>query len=109
MDQARRIAQKMAGVILAHYPNLDKEVVGEGWPLGLPDEAYEGFKAEATPLAKRMVTNTADELGLLDNPTSGAGPGDGARDAPLLQHGLLDSATDRAGPGDRAGDTPAQE
>ena len=32
MDQSRRVAQKMVGVVLAHYPNLDKEVVGEGWP-----------------------------------------------------------------------------
>jgi hypothetical protein len=109
MDQSRRVAQKVLGVVVAHYPNLDKEVVGEGWPPGLPDEVYEGSEAEAAPFAERMVTNAADELGLFDDPAGGTGPGDGAGDAALRERGLLDSAAGGTSPRGGAEGTPAQE
>jgi len=109
MVQSGRVAQQMVGVILAHYPNLDKEVVGEGWPPGLADEAYERFEAEAAPLAERMVANAVGELGLLDDPAGGASPGDGAGDASLLAHGLLIGAAEETRAGGRAEGPPVQE
>jgi hypothetical protein len=102
MEQSGRVAQQMVGVILAHYPNLDKEVVGEGWPPGLADEDYGRFEAEAAPLAERMVTNAAGELGLLDDPAGG-----GSGDEPPQAHGLLIEGAGDTGADGGAEDPPA--
>jgi len=71
MEQARRITQKVMGIVFAHYPSFDGEAVGAGWPLDLPDAACDAAEARAADLAEKMTTLAAEELGIIEAPEEG--------------------------------------
>ena len=73
MEQARRITQKVMGIVLAHYPSFDGETVSAGWPLDLPDEECDAAEARATDFADKMTTLAAEELGIVED-AAGGGP-----------------------------------
>jgi hypothetical protein len=68
MEQARRITQKVMGIVFAHYPNFDGETVGAGWPLELPDADCDAAEARAADVADKLTTLAAEELGIEEAP-----------------------------------------
>ena len=72
MEQVRRIARKMMGIVLAHYPSFDGETVSAGWPLDLLDEECDAAKARATDLAEKMTTLAAEELRIIEDAAGGS-------------------------------------
>jgi DNA repair exonuclease SbcCD ATPase subunit len=68
MERARRITQKIMGIILAHYPTFDGETVSAGWPLDLPDADCDAAEARAADLADKLTTLAAEELGIVEAP-----------------------------------------
>ena len=65
-EQARRITQKVMGIVFTHYPGFDGEAVGAGWLLDLPDADCDAAEARAADLAERLTTLAAEELGIVE-------------------------------------------
>jgi hypothetical protein len=66
MERARRIAQKIVGLILAHYPTFDGDIVSTGWPAEVPDEECDAAEARAADWADKLTTLAAAELGFAE-------------------------------------------
>jgi hypothetical protein len=64
MARAQRITQRVLGIIVAHYPNLDRKAIREGWPEELSDEHCDVAEAKVARLSCRVTFDAAEELGL---------------------------------------------
>jgi chromosome segregation ATPase len=65
-EQAKQVVQKAAAVVLAHFPTMEVEVVGQGWPkIDDPaklEEAIDAAEAKVGPLATGLFDLAVYEL-----------------------------------------------
>lgn len=69
MARAQRIMQRVLGIIVAHYPNLDRRAIREGWPEELSDRRCDAAEAGVARLARRVTFDTTKDLGLVEGLT----------------------------------------